>query len=158
MIAVTDSAPSGQTESNPPLQAYLGPDYRPLSGAERKRRTQFTPERARQMAVLAVAAKRRKAEERLRRLNEPEPEPVKPAEYVTSQLVCIRAQIDKLNRAIMRMVDAKKLHWLCGAVAKLREQERILDGRPLPGQLRPSGAKPRKSGNIVQPIEDSPVP
>lgn len=131
------------------------PELKVLTG---KARTQFTPENAREMARRATEARKRKQAERLRRLNEPEPPPVAPDKYVETQLACIRAQIDKLNRAIMRMVDAKKLHWLCGAVAKLREQERILDGRPLPGQLRPSGAKPRKSGNIVQPIEDSPVP
>jgi len=63
-------------------------------------------------------------------------------DYVAQRLVRVRKQLDRLDRLIMTVEDPQKLDRLACAQARLAEQERILDGRPLPGSLKPRPPKP----------------
>jgi hypothetical protein len=73
-------------------------------------------------------------------------------DYVLNELSRTRTQIakmnDRLDRAIVRG-DARDLKFIADSVAKLREVERILDGRPLPGVNKPT-SPPRKGSNSGQ--------
>jgi hypothetical protein len=60
--------------------------------------------------------------------------------------------LTKLDAMIEAEKDAQKLDRLASASAKLSEQERILDGRPLPGSRRPTSDKvPRGAWVELQP-------
>ena len=112
----------------------------------------FSGEYARKMSKLAVlarkaAADRRKAAaiieaEAERRRIEAGWTPPTIENYPAKRLSRVRAQLDKLDAMIADEVDPQKLDRLASAQAKLSEQERILDGRPMPGAYRP--LKPRK--------------
>jgi hypothetical protein len=54
----------------------------------------------------------------------------------------VRKHLDRLDELMMTETDPQKLDRLASAQARLAEQERILDGRPLPGSLRPKPPKP----------------
>lgn len=64
-------------------------------------------------------------------------------DYTQEELTCVRRQIERLNRKMMTAKGGQEINWIASALTKLREQERILDGRPLPGQYRP------KSGSVT---------
>lgn len=53
----------------------------------------------------------------------------------------VREQLVKLDAMLSKEEDPQKLDRLASAQARLSEQERILDGRPLPGSRRPSSDK-----------------
>ena len=59
----------------------------------------------------------------------------------------VRAQVtgilDLLDKERCRSnPDGQRLNWLAAALERLAELERVLDGRPMPGTLRPSERKP----------------
>jgi molecular chaperone GrpE (heat shock protein) len=61
-----------------------------------------------------------------------------PEEYLQKRIGRIRAQLDRCDEMLLVEIDPQKMQWLATVTAKLSEQERILSGRPAPGQLRPS--------------------
>ena len=63
------------------------------------------------------------------------------------RLVRVREQLLKLDAMIEKETDAQKLDRLASASAKLSEQERVLDGRPLPGSRRPPTDKAQRAGS-----------
>jgi len=63
----------------------------------------------------------------------------------------IRARLDKISGLMETETDPRNLDRLAAAWSKLAEQERILDGRPLPGSRRPRETKP------VRPVMPDPV-
>jgi hypothetical protein len=97
----------------------------------------FTAANAREMAARSHEARR----ERFRMAeNDPTTTEHLP-DFVAQRLVRVRKQLDRLDRLIMTVEDPQKLDRLASAQARLAEQERILDGRPLPGSLRPKPPK-----------------
>ncbi len=82
-----------------------------------------------------------------------EPEPEEPrvaesvADYATLRLIRVRKQLDAVDDAIELAIggDSKSLKELTDAQMRLAEQERILAGRPMPGSLKPTSAKPSSS-------------
>lgn len=61
--------------------------------------------------------------------------------YVAKRLARVRRHLDRLDELMMTETDPQKLDRLASAQARLAEQERILDGPPLPGSLRPKPPK-----------------
>jgi hypothetical protein len=107
----------------------------------------FDSEKARAAALKSVESKRLKKLEQAK-LCLPDAVKASPASnYVAERLVQVRAQIAKLDRRILETRDAQKINWLASAVSKLQEMERILAGRPLPGQLRPKSANTRQTAS-----------
>ena len=80
-------------------------------------------------------------EERKRLLNSALPAD----KYLELRIQRIRAQLDRFDEMLLNERDPQKAQWLATVTAKLSEQERILAGRPAPGQLRPSTSR-RSSG------------
>jgi hypothetical protein len=64
--------------------------------------------------------------------------------YVNERLARVRLQLDRLDKMMMSEKDPQKLDRLASAQARLAEQERILNGRPLPGSRRPAADAPPK--------------
>jgi hypothetical protein len=56
----------------------------------------------------------------------------------------------KLDKMIADEEDPQKLDRLASAQARLSEQERILDGRPLPGSRRPREDRARVSAGWIE--------
>lgn len=67
-----------------------------------------------------------------------EPDAKLPDTYVGLQLTRVRAQISRVNAKIDREDDPQQLERLARALNVLSERERVLAGRPTPGQLRPA--------------------
>jgi hypothetical protein len=131
---MTDSQP--ETTAQPPIQKPW----------------QFNAESSRKAAQLAVAARREKAE-RIR--NEPPKPPtpsvetVKPEsidDFTTRRLTRVREQLERLDRMAAEEDDPKRIKELADATTRLSEQERILDGRPMPGSRRPPTDKAQRAG------------
>jgi len=64
-------------------------------------------------------------------------------DYRSQRLLRVRKQLDRVDRMMMTEDDPSRLDRLASAQNRLSEQERILDGRPTPGQLKP-GLKPAR--------------
>lgn len=111
----------------------------------------FTTENAREMSRLGAIARAKKRAERIARAQASEPIPNPSEDYVKLRLACVRAQIGKLDKQILQTRDPQALNWLASAQAKLAEQERILAGRPLPGNLRPKASRVPNAGNSSPP-------
>jgi len=62
---------------------------------------------------------------------------MKSANWLERRRLRVRALIGRLDDMVGVETDAQKLDRLASAQAKLAEQERILDGRPLPGSRKP---------------------
>lgn len=74
--------------------------------------------------------------------------------FLAVRLAHVRALLDRLDELMMRSKEPAELRDLANATAKLQEQERILDGRPLPGSRRPREQK----SQYVQPAVAEPLP
>jgi len=72
-------------------------------------------------------------------------------DFNTTRLLRVREQLTKLDAMIEAEKDAQKLDRLASASSKLSEQERILDGRPLPGSRRPTSDKVPRTWVELQP-------
>src|ERR1051326_9250266 len=72
-------------------------------------------------------------------------------EYASRRLTRVRRQLDRIDRLMMTENDPQKLDRLASAQTRLREQERILSGRPLRGSLRP--AKASATHQLSPPID-----
>jgi DNA-binding protein H-NS len=122
------------------------------------RRMKFTPEIAAEMgrkSRVIVAQRRQQLEEAadiIKQLKENTPdrsaEAVASNQYVQETLTRTRIQLDRLFVLMDAETDPQKLDRLASAIARLAEQERQLSNRPLPGSLKPSQAKPRRSAEI----------
>ena len=108
----------------------------------------ITAATAREFAAKGNAAKRERLEQlrdtvaTLTESNE--------TDYATKVLVRVRAQLDLVNIALTKelerpAIDAQAVDRLAAAQSRLADQERILDGRPMPGSLKPSQNKPARS-------------
>lgn len=94
----------------------------------------FTPEIARLNAYKSAEVRRANAEARR---NGTPPQAAHDAAYVAARVRQVRKQIDAINRRIEAEDDPQRLDRLVLAVYRLTELERVLSGRPLPGQLKP---------------------
>jgi hypothetical protein len=128
----------------------------------------FTAANAREMAAKAHAARLQRlasgtpAAETLSQT--PQVGPYEPAnDYVSRRLARVRAQLDLVDKAFeieatKALPDGQRLNWLAQAQERLSEQERVLDGRPLPGSRRPQ----KDDGRPAQPgawlSEPEPMP
>jgi hypothetical protein len=73
------------------------------------------------------------------------------------ELACARAQLDKCNEKLKALLNNDKaesidIERLTRSVASLRDQVRILEGRPLPGNRRP-GPERAPRGQSIQPLD-----
>lgn len=73
-------------------------------------------------------------------------------DFNASRLVRVREQLEKLDAMIEKETDAQKLDRLASAQSRLSEQERILDGRPLPGSRRPSSERASRATIELRPL------
>jgi hypothetical protein len=99
----------------------------------------ITAANAREMAARSHEARRQRQSARE---NAPEL-PELDEDYADHRLARVRAQLDRVDQMMMKEADPQKLDRLASAQARLAEQERILDGRPLPGSLKPKPPKPK---------------
>lgn len=119
----------------------------------------FTKENAREMALRGRVKAR---ENRLKRLQErlaPDAPTARNGGYVAERIVCVRSQIEALDRRLSKARTAKDIKFLADSIAKLCEVERVLSGRPLPGQLRPKNGQ--RASNMdtktrVEPVDEVP--
>ena len=87
------------------------------------------------------------------------PQPQPKDDYQSKQLIRVREQIDMLSDKLTEAMtadetDAGAIDRLANALNRLRDQERILDGRPLPGSKRPATEKPKRNqGQSFEPVE-----
>jgi hypothetical protein len=79
--------------------------------------------------------------------------PTAKPDYVAKRLLRVRKQLSKLDRLIESENDPQKLDRLACAQARLSEQERILDNRPLPGSHRPKSPAKAKTPGALGPID-----
>jgi len=82
----------------------------------------------------------------------PMPEPLKAGskpekvnDFTEGRIACVRAQLGRIDRMLLTETDPQRLDRLASANAKLSDLERVMSGRPLPGQLRPRASKSLKS-------------
>jgi hypothetical protein len=94
----------------------------------------FNSQNAAEMAARSHEARRQRVLMPAIYLN---PQPQHAGDYVASRLVRVREQLNRLDSIMAKETDPQRLDRLASAQSKLSEQERILDGRPLPGQRRP---------------------
>lgn len=76
--------------------------------------------------------------------------------YCKKRIRRVREQIEALNERLDAQIesgDAKDLKALTDAIGRLAELERILSGRPLPGQRRPGRESLPKRAASVNPLE-----
>jgi hypothetical protein len=73
--------------------------------------------------------------------------------YVSERLSCVRLQLDRVDGMMMTEKDPQKLDRLASAQARLAEQERILNGRPLPGSMRPRPERRQVPPPLPGPLE-----
>jgi hypothetical protein len=72
--------------------------------------------------------------------------------FTTRRLTRVREQLERLDRMAAEENDPKRIKELADATTRLSEQERILDGRPMPGSRRPTNDKvPRGTWAELQP-------
>jgi hypothetical protein len=117
----------------------------------------FTSETAAEAARRGAITRRRKRDERRAR-EERDRARVKAMfeadsngqNYVETRLARIRAALDRYDELVMIETDPQKASWLATVIAKLSEIERMLAGRPAPGQLRPSTGK--RSAGLPTPL------
>ena len=102
--------------------------------------TRITSANAREMAAKSAEARRERKIQRQEAAASPLGEPQNGG-YVASRRACVREQLARVDEMILKEKDPQRLDRLASAQARLSEQERILDGRPLPGAFRP--ARPR---------------
>lgn len=108
-------------------------------------KTQFTAETARRAFEIKVNGKAERKE--LRKIAEIDP-------YTAGQLKLTRAHVEIAHKRLSEALsapelDARAIESLSRSLTALREQERILAGRPLPGSFKPAAVRqPRQTGNV----------
>ena len=118
----------------------------------------FTVESGRLAGLKSVQVRKERAAQ-------PKPAPVIPVNpteeqpsFTAIRLSRVREQLNRIDAMMLDESDPQKLDRLASAQARLSEQERTLDGRPLPGSMRPSKASTARRPT-VSPIEpEQPLP
>lgn len=72
-------------------------------------------------------------------------------DYLAGQLARTRAQIERVSGMLEEATNDQAIERLCRALGTLRESERILDDRPLPGSRRP-GKERSGPAAIIRPV------
>lgn len=126
-IAVLHDAPVMPLDAPQPAKPFRIADYA----------VKFTPERARE------CAKKRWDDKKAAQTAIEEQNPTNAIQdaskaYLTEQRDILRARIKRLSDLMDTETDPSKLDRLASAWAKLSDQERITDGRPLPGSRKPA--------------------
>jgi hypothetical protein len=132
----------------------------------------FTSSNARQMADLGRANTKARAEAARTAIATLVADPS--IEFESKLLARVRSQLELLNALLLTELsksrpDAQAIDRLAAAQSRLTEQERIGAGRPMPGSLKPSQAKPARSRVIMpdpapppidngMPVQSSPDP
>lgn len=115
----------------------------------------FTAETAAEMAKRAHVTRERNRIEAKIAAEMPHIPAVEPHEasfYAKQRLACVRAQLKRVDEMMMTETDPSRIDRLASAQTRLSEQERILDGRPLPGSRKPAADKPaRQRPAMVEP-------
>jgi hypothetical protein len=97
------------------------------------------------MAARSIEARKRAQAERQAFLAHPPAAAGPPtSDYVAVRLMRVREQLNRLDSMMAKETDPQKLDRLASAQAKVAEQERVLDGRPLPGSRKPMAEIPRR--------------
>lgn len=73
--------------------------------------------------------------------------------YVEKRIRRVRQQIAALDEQLSECTAPRDIKALCDAIAKLADLERVLSGRPLPGQRRPGKDTPARRIASVTPLE-----
>lgn len=110
----------------------------------------FTSENAARFGRMGADARRRKQEQIVAAAQAEEQRQsdlardLLPADdYLRERLLYVRRQLKRLDEMLLVENDAQKLSWLATTTAKLAEQERVICGRPMPGQYRPTSPRRR---------------
>ena len=79
--------------------------------------------------------------------------------YVAKRLTRVRGQLDLLDKQIESllsadMVDYQAVERAARSSGSLAEQERTLDGRPLPGSMRPRPERRQQQVRLPGPVDD----
>lgn len=106
----------------------------------------FTPENAREMAKRSWDARRAALAAQIAALTpktSPEPAKAQCDPFLKQQTLALRARMKEIDKLLSLEAasddpDAAKMDRLASAWSKLAEQERISDGRPLPGSRKPA--------------------
>lgn len=64
------------------------------------------------------------------------------AAYLRKRLARVRSQIEDMNERLDKEEDPQAVQWIVNSIYRLTELERVIAGRPLPGQLKPIAARP----------------
>jgi hypothetical protein len=126
-----------------------------IEASERLKPFQFTADNAREMALRSAESRRAAAAspEAVLRAGQARVSAETADRYVAKRIVQVRRQIEGLNERLEAAVDPKDIKALCDAISKLAELERVLAGRPLPGQRRPGKDAPARRPATVLPLE-----
>ncbi len=127
---------------NPRLGRAPANKFPPEIAAEMQRRSMEV--RRRRIEEMELAAKEQEVADKLAAA-----EAAKLKGYAGKQLVRVRVQLDRLDALMAAEVDPNKLDRLASAIAKLSQLERELDGRPLPGSLKPSNKPDRRQSHAL---------
>ena len=118
--------------------------------------TSFTPETARIAAAKSHEVRRKKREAETLRLAEEHQRQQEAASttlpgdsYLAKRLARVREALDRYDALLLVECDPQKAAWIVTVTSKLAEQERILCGRPAPGNYRPTAPR-RRSTNGTQ--------
>lgn len=120
----------------------------------------ITKENAAEMGRLGgLASWQKKVEAAARQMEARELEALALSKHKTFEgraLARTRLQLDEVFKAFMAECakanpDAAKLDRLAAAQSRLAEQERVLDGRPMPGSLRPSAKSKPTNTELPEP-------
>ena len=117
--------------------------------------TPFNSERARAAALRSHAVRKARKEEREReRIAQRDRDLQESPGYVAQRVVQTRAHIEMLDQRLQTTRDPRDIKAIADAIAKLQDTERILSGRPLPGQMKPGKAPvPRPSASALGPVD-----
>ena len=89
---------------------------------------------ARELGLKSAEARRQRKAELEQLKNEASPDQL----YTVQRVAEVREQIRAFNEKLNQEDDPMRLDRLVNAIYRLTELERVLSGRPLPGQLKPT--------------------
>ena len=118
----------------------------------------ITPANAREMQRKSVEAR---LAAKYREPEKPQATDSKPQfadDWQTRRLNRVREAIDRLDGELARARDPEVIDQLSRALKALSEQERILDGRPLPGSLRPKAQRRGSDELLPVPMDEHSEP
>ncbi len=108
----------------------------------------FTSENARIMAARSWEVRRKRALENPPSVPPAQPQPLPCDDYVSRSLARVREHLARIDAQLERTKDEQAIERLVRARGVLGEQERVLDGRPLPGSRRPGKEKTERPPDL----------